>query len=157
MPLSRREIQHIHRTIREGLALPIPTYEILRRYEFHYDRLAPYLNESENFHLMSQFARHENYLSERTGLSVRPTEAEISRQAGLSINKSKSKPVSTETADPFNLGPPTVAGNVTTKRKRTPSEEHLAALESINWDEDFSPPRPPSPPPPPPSGGAITI
>jgi hypothetical protein len=110
--------------------------------------------------MMSQFSRHENYLSERTSLPVRPSSQEIKRQAGESINRAHSAPVSTDTADPFNLGPPSVAGNTQPgKRKRSKSEEDLMALESLDdfhWDE------PPSPPPPPPSseggvGGPISI
>ena len=160
MPPSKSEITRMHAAIRQGLSIRIPTFEILRRYERHYDRLSPSLNEEQRFHLMSQFARHENFLAERNNLPLRPSPQQIKRQAGETLNRAHSAPISTEDVDPFNIGPPSVAGNIRqAKRKRSKSEEDLMALESLddfNWDE------PPSPPPPPPPseggvGGPISI
>lgn len=159
MPPSKSDITRMHAAIRQGLGMRIPTFEILRRYERHYDRLSPFLTDEQRFHIMSQFSRHENYLSERNALPVRPSSQQIKRQAGESLNRAHSTPVSVEQSDPFNLGPPSVAGNVLNTRKRSRSEENLMAIESLddfNWDE-------PSPPPPPPPssegefGGSISI
>ena len=159
---TQKEIQDIHNAINSGLRMRIPTFEILRRYEALYDDISPYLTETQNFQIQSQFARHENFLSEFTGLTLRPDQEQMRRQAQEAVNIAHSRPISTEDADPFNLGPPTVAGSVTQKRKRSKSEEELMANETLDWsDFDTSPGPPPGPgggsssgPPPPPMGGA---
>jgi hypothetical protein len=147
LPLS--EVNRRYGIVMQGLRLNIPTYEILRRYESHYDRLNPYLTHEQRFNMESQFSRHEYHLNERTGLGLRPSESEMKRQAGESRNKAHSRPVKASDVDKDDIGEPTAAGDTRRKRKRTPSEENLAALETIDWD-DFGPSGPPSPPPPPP-------
>lgn len=157
---TQQEIRDMHNAITTGLNMRIPTFEILRRYEEMYDEISPYLTETQNFNIQSQFARHENFLSESTGLTLRPDQEQMRRQAQVALNIAHSRPRSTEDADPFNLGPPTVAGSVTQKRKRSKSEEDLMANETLDWsDFDASPGPPPGPgggggPPPPPMGGA---
>lgn len=157
---TQQEIRDMHETIHSGLNLSIPTFEILRRYEEMYDEISPYLTAAQNFNIQSQFARHENFLSESTGLTLRPNQEQMRRQAQVALNVAHSRPRSTEDANPFNLGPPTVAGSVNQKRKRSKSEEDLMTNETLDWsDFDTSPGPPPGPgggggPPPPPMGGA---
>lgn len=152
--------QEYARTIQTGLRQEIMTYDTLRRYEEHYNRVEPYLSGEQRLYLQTQFARHEEVLSQRTGLGYRPTRAQIAQQKTDVERRTDEAPLATEDADPFALGEPTAAGDV--YRQRTKSEEDLASNEVLDWAGLFdSLDRPPSPPPPPPpaagGGGPIAI
>lgn len=141
-----------------GLRQQITTYETLRRYEEHYNRIEPHLSGDQQHYLMTQFARHEHHLGQRNRLPDRPSKeeektADTKRRniQQTALNLSLSHPIPLEDVDPFALEDPTAAGIIRRKRKR------MVAEEQINWDLfDFGP-QPPPPPPPPPSGGGQGI
>lgn len=122
------EIDRMKRTLKQGLSLKIPTYEILRRYEQHYDNVSRYLTHEERFQLESQFARHENFLAEQTGLSLRPSRQQIKKQAGEALNIAHSRPRQAREEEK-----PSGSGDI--RRTRSASEAELMSQEQINWEE----------------------
>lgn len=122
------EIDRMKRTLKQGLSLEIPTYEILRRYEHHYDNVSRYLTHEERFELENQFARHENFLSEQYKLPLRPSKEEIKKQAGEARNIAYSHPKKAREDEK-----PSASGEM--RRTRSASEAELASREQINWDE----------------------
>ena len=118
------EVNRLKSTLHKGLALKIPNFEILRRYEHHYDRLNPFISAEERFTIENQFARHENYLSEKNKLPIRPSKATIQKQKEIAY----SQPTRAKSYDP-----PSASGVRT--RKRSASEEALMSNEVINWDD----------------------
>lgn len=140
--------------IQAGLRQEIATWDILRRYEDHYNRVEPYLNEQQRFYLQTQFARHEANLEQRTGMGPRPSTEQIAQQKRDVERRINERP------EEVDFDYPTGSGDV--RRKRTRSEEELSANEVVDWGSLFdSLDRGPSPPPPPPpaggGGGPISI
>lgn len=122
------EVKRLKEALYKGLSMRIPTFEILRRYEAHYDRAMPYLTHEENFNIQQQFARHENFLSEQTGLPLRPSQQEIRKQAAEAVNIAHSRPRQAREEEK-----PSGSGDI--RRTRSASEAELMSREQINWDE----------------------
>lgn len=125
--LTLDELNIRKKTLKSGMGKPIPAFSILRRYEDLYDSINKYLTSEERFNYESQFARHENFLSESSGLSLRPSPREIEQQFMRARNEAY-----TGRVQAYSSVPPSGAGE--RRRRRSRSEEALVARESIDWD-----------------------